>query len=95
MQVRSIILYNHAGATREVRFKPGVVNVITGRSLTGKSAIIEIIEYCMGRTEFSIPEGVIRDRVAWYAVVFRLGDDTEVLVAKPAPKENAVYQSQL
>lgn len=94
MQIRSIILYNRSGATREVSFKPGTVNIITGRSLTGKSAIIDIIDYCMGRSTFNIPEGVIRDTVAWYAVVFRFGDSTEVLVAKPAPKENASSQSQ-
>jgi Protein of unknown function (DUF3732) len=94
MQIRSIILYNRAGATREVSFRPGAVNIITGRSLTGKSAIIDIVDYCMGRSTFNIPEGVIRDSVAWYAVVFKFGDNTEVLVAKPAPKENAASMSQ-
>ena len=95
MQIRSIILYNRAGAMREVSLKPGAVNIITGRSLTGKSAIIDIVDYCMGRSTFNIPEGVIRDSVAWYAVVFRFGDNTEVLVAKPAPKENAASMSQV
>lgn len=95
MQIRSIILYNRSGATRELSFKPGAVNIITGRSLTGKSAIIDIIDYCMGRSTFNIPEGVIRDTVAWYAVIFKFGDSTEVLVAKPAPKENAASQSQV
>jgi len=95
MQIRSIILYNRAGATREVSFRPGAVNIITGRSLTGKSAIIDIVDYCMGRSTFNIPEGVIRDSVAWYAVVFKFGDNTEVLVAKPAPKENAASMSQV
>jgi hypothetical protein len=95
MQIRSIILYNRSGAVREVSLKPGAVNIITGRSLTGKSAIIDIVDYCMGRSTFNIPEGVIRDTVAWYGVVFRFGDNTEVLVAKPAPKENAASQSQV
>lgn len=94
MQLRSIILYNRAGATRELSFKRGAVNIITGRSLTGKSAIVEIIDYCLGRSSFLIPEGVIRDTVAWYSVVFSFGDGTEVLIAKPTPKENAVSQSQ-
>jgi hypothetical protein len=95
MQIRSIILYNRSGAMRELSFKPGAVNIITGRSLTGKSAIIDIVDYCMGRSTFNIPEGVIRDTVAWYAVIFKFGDSTEVLVAKPAPKENAASQSQV
>lgn len=95
MQIRSIILYNHSGAMRELSFKPGKVNVITGRSLTGKSAIIDIIDYCMGRSTFNVPEGKILDTVAWYAVIFTFGDSTDVLVAKPAPKENATSQSQV
>lgn len=93
MQIRSIVLYNHSGAMRELSFKLGSVNIITGRSLTGKSAIVDIIDYCMGRSTFNIPEGVIRDAVAWYAVIFRIGDNTDVLVAKPAPTANAASQS--
>ena len=94
IQIRSVVLYNREGAIREVKFRPGSVNVITGRSLTGKSAIIEIIDYCLGRSTFTVPEGVIRESVAWYAVVFRLGDGSEVMVAKPAPAPNATSQSR-
>ena len=95
MQIRSILLYNRAGAIRELRFKPGGVNIITGKSLTGKSAIIDIIDYCMGRSTFNIPEGTIRDTVAWYGVVYAMADSTEILIAKPAPRENALSQSQV
>ena len=95
MQIRSIVLYNHSGAMRELSFTLGSVNIITGRSLTGKSAIVDIIDYCMGRSTFTIPEGVIRDAVAWYAVIFRIGDNTDVLVAKPEPSANAASQSQV
>jgi len=94
IQIRSVVLYNRDGAIREVKFNPGAVNVITGRSLTGKSAIIEIVDYCLGRSSFTVPEGVIRESVAWYAVVFRLGDGSEVMVAKPAPAPQAISQSQ-
>ena len=66
MQIRSILLYSLNGEIRQLPFTPGAVNIITGRSLTGKSAIIDIIDYCLGRSTFAIPEGVIRDTVAWY-----------------------------
>jgi hypothetical protein len=95
MQIRSIVLYNRMGAMRELSFRLGSVNIITGRSLTGKSAIVDIIDYCMGRSTFNIPEGVIRDAVAWYGVIFRIGDNTDILVAKPAPATNAASQSQV
>ncbi len=94
MQLHSIILYSYAGATRELNFRRGAVNIITGRSLTGKSAIVDILDYCLGRSTFLVPEGVIHDTVAWYAVIFDFGDGTQVLIAKPAPKANATSQSQ-
>ncbi len=60
------------------------LNIITGRSSTGKSALSEIIEYCMGRSSFNVPEGVIRDTVAWFAVIYQF-EKEQVLVAKPTP----------
>jgi len=94
MQIGSIILYNKSGDIRRLNFHQGRVNIITGRSNTGKSALIDIIEYCLGRSKFLIPEGIIRDTVAWYGVIFKFGNTTEVFVAKPAPKPDASSQSQ-
>ncbi|MDP8983018.1 MAG: DUF3732 domain-containing protein [Acidobacteriota bacterium] len=94
LQIRLIALYNREGEVRQLPFKLGSVNIITGRSLTGKSAIIEIIDYCLGRSDFTVPEGTIRDSVAWYGVLFRFGDGTEAFVAKPAPAPLAASQSQ-
>jgi hypothetical protein len=94
LQILSVVLYSRDGEVRELRFKLGTVNVVTGRSLTGKSALIEIVDYCLGRSTFAVPEGVIRDSVAWYAVIFQLGDGEQMIVAKPAPSQNAVSQSQ-
>ncbi|MBB3454198.1 hypothetical protein FHT86_002454 [Rhizobium sp. BK313] len=83
MKIKSIHVYSDDGRRRDVNFHDGL-NVITGRSSTGKSALSEIIEYCMGGSDFKIPEGAIRDRVTWYAVIYRF-EGEEVLVAKPAP----------
>jgi hypothetical protein len=94
MQIKSIVLYSPEGEKRELSFRPGAVNIITGKSRTGKSAIGDIVDYCLGRSTFAIPEGVIRDTVAWYATVFRVRDDTDVGIAKPAPSANATQQSQ-
>ena len=94
MQIKSIVLYNSTGAIRRLNLQQGRVNIITGRSTTGKSALIEIINYCLGHSKFRVPEGAIRDSVAWYGVIFKFGDTTEVLVAKPAPKPDAASQSQ-
>ncbi len=73
---------------RDLEFTTSGLNIITGRSSTGKSALSEIVEYCFGRSSFNIPEGIIRDRVSWYAVKYQF-DGEQVLVAKPAPRSGA------
>lgn len=54
---------------RVLEFKIGMVNVITGASKTGKSAVIPIIDYCLGSSKCSIPVGTIRDTCSWFGVV--------------------------
>ena len=93
MNIKEILLYSHQGALRRLQFKTTGLNIITGRSSTGKSAISEIVEYCMGRSDFNIPEGVIRDKVAWYGVIFQFQGE-QVLVAKPAPAAAAASCSR-
>jgi hypothetical protein len=84
MKIKSIHIYSHDKRRRDLVFNVNGLNVITGRSSTGKSALSEIIEYCMGRSTFNIPEGVIRDKVAWLAIIYEFPKE-EVLIAKPTP----------
>lgn len=93
MKIKSIHIYSDDGRRRDLEFHDGL-NIITGRSSTGKSALSEIIEYCMGRSTFNVPEGVIRDKVAWYAVIYRFHGE-EVMVAKPAPPPGALSASSV
>jgi hypothetical protein len=88
MKMKSIHIYSHDGQRRDLTFKVGGLNVITGCSSTGKSALSEIIEYCMGRSTFNVPEGIIRDKVAWFAVIYQFAQE-EVLIAKPTPAAGA------
>lgn len=92
MQIRSIVLYHRDGRKRVLPFRLGKLNVITGQSRTGKSALIDIVDYCLGRSTFNIFEGVNRDIIAWYAVTFRVGE-SDVFCAKPTPRGNAASQS--
>ncbi len=73
LQIVKLVLYSHDAEIREVSFQTGAFNVITGASKTGKSAIIDIIDYCTGRSECNVAEGVIRRYVDWYAILFQLG----------------------
>jgi hypothetical protein len=54
---------------RVVPFEPGMVNVISGASKTGKSAVIPIIDYCLGSGKCRIPVGTIRTACSWFGVV--------------------------
>lgn len=88
MKIKSIHVYSHDGQRRDLQFKVNGLNVITGRSSTGKSALSEIIEYCMGRSTFNVPEGIIRDKVSWFAVIYQFSQE-QVLIAKPTPNAGA------
>ena len=69
---------------RVVEFKSGILNVITGASRTGKSAIIPIIDYCLASSDCFIPIDTIRDHASWYGVVFQT-DSEEILLARGVP----------
>lgn len=84
MSIGAIVLYSHNGEQRELTFKSGCLNIITGDSKTGKSAIIDIIDYCLGRSSCNVAEGVIRRSVSWFAVRLLNGDD-ELFVARRNP----------
>jgi hypothetical protein len=69
-QLRKLILWpRNDAAPRTLDFKPGVVNVISGASKTGKSAVIPIIDYCLGADKCTIPVGVIREQCAWFGIL--------------------------
>jgi len=93
MNIRDIIIYSHTGEMRRISLKVNGLNIVTGRSSTGKSALSDIVEYCMGQSEFNIPEGPIRDKVSWYAVIFQFAGE-QVMIAKPAPATNAASCSR-
>lgn len=69
-QILQLILWPRNGAApRSVAFELGMVNVITGASKTGKSAVIPIIDYCLASRHCAIPVGVIREKCAWFGVL--------------------------
>ncbi|NBV15767.1 DUF3732 domain-containing protein [Janthinobacterium sp.] len=67
-----------------IKFKKGAVNVITGGSRTGKSAIIPIIDYCLASSECQIPIDTIRDHSAWYGLLLET-ENEQILVARNGP----------
>lgn len=69
-QLRKLILWPRFGTNpRVVEFTPGVVNVISGASKTGKSAVVPIVDYCLGADKCAIPVGIIRESCAWFGIL--------------------------
>ncbi|WP_284947475.1 hypothetical protein [Acidisoma cladoniae] len=69
-QLRKLILWPKSDRSpRIIEFTPGKVNVISGASKTGKSAVIPIVDYCLGSNKCSIPVGVIRETCGWFGIV--------------------------
>jgi hypothetical protein len=76
-------------APKIVTFEPEKVNVITGVSRTGKSAIIPIIDYCLASSDCFIPIDIIRDSASWYGVVFQT-ETEKILISRKVPDGNKV-----
>jgi hypothetical protein len=70
---------------REVSFRTGALNIITGGSKTGKSALIDIVDYCTGRSECNIADGVIRQSVSWYALLLQFRSE-QIFIARKNPE---------
>lgn len=64
MQIKEIVLYGVNGQIRRLPFNLGTVNIISGKSKTGKSVIGDIIDYCLGGDSCNIADGVVRETVA-------------------------------
>ncbi|MEV4630788.1 DUF3732 domain-containing protein [Micromonospora sp. NPDC049523] len=93
MQLLALILYSRGGEKRIVDFKPGALNIVTGESQTGKSALVAIIDYCLGRDHIMVPIGPEFATVSWYAALWQL-DGGRALVARPAPAPGRATSSQ-
>lgn len=84
MQIREIVLYGYNGKVRHLPFLLGKVNIITGKSKSGKSVVGDIIDYCLGGDSCNIADGVVRDNVAWYGLLLQF-DKERVFVARKNP----------
>lgn len=86
LKIREVVLWpkRNGEEPRRVPFRLGGINVLTGQSQTGKSALIAIVDYCLGSGKCTIPVGTIRDKTAWFGVVLQLAD-RQLLLARREP----------
>lgn len=86
LAILSIVLWpKKAGLKpRVIPFKEGKINVLTGQSMSGKSSLTWIVDYCLGSSKCSIPVGIIRESVEWFGLHLQLSD-SQMVVARRNP----------
>ncbi|CAM3684200.1 DUF3732 domain-containing protein [Cohnella lubricantis] len=85
-QIKKLILWSKEPQfkPKEIEFKTNSVNIITGASRTGKSAIIPIIDYCLASDSCYIPVKTIRNACSWFGIVIEV-NQKQVLLARQEP----------
>lgn len=84
-----ISLWSHKGERRDIEFDRNRVNVITGDSQTGKTALLGIIDYCFLASEHNLPHSVINENTAWYGLKVYI-NDKQFVIARRSPHESRV-----
>ncbi|WP_247454811.1 MULTISPECIES: DUF3732 domain-containing protein [unclassified Bradyrhizobium] len=82
--VLEIAFYGVGGRRRVIGFEPDAVNVITGASGTGKSAIIDSIDYCLGSKSCGLPF-YVREHALAVAVHWVLAE-SHLIVGRNIPR---------
>lgn len=89
--ISDIFLFSYENERRHLSFKEGL-NIITGDSKTGKSAIIEIVDFCLFSRRSTIPVGKITDWTELFVVVYSI-DNKKLIVARSIDTANKCYFS--
>ena len=87
--IDTITLWSHHNEKRQLHFKRGKVNILTGGSQRGKSAILSILDYCFLSSSHKIPGAIINDNTSWYGITFII-NEKNYSIARQSPKGNTV-----
>ncbi len=82
--IKSLLFYSYDNRRRTINFDLKKVNIITGNSRTGKSTLIEVIDYAMGARRCEIAEHV-QSTCAWIGVLWSNGK-TEFVLCRRIPE---------
>lgn len=86
MKILEIVIYSSDGKKkRTLELNENGVTIISGKEKTGKTALSEIVQYCLG-SECRIPEGIIRDNVSWYGIKLQFEKD-QMFIARKNPEK--------
>lgn len=93
--IKELFLYSYGDEIRSLSFFADRMNIITGQSKTGKSALIHIVNYCLGSSECHVPEGIIREKVSWYGIILEHSSKEQVFIARQNPEPGKATSSSI
>lgn len=94
-QIQAVTVYGkQPGQVRTVPFKVGTLNIVTGDSRRGKSALLTIIDYCLASSDYPVKAGEVRKYVSTYAVTL-VKPGQQLFVARRAPERGAAVSTVL
>ncbi|WP_328397978.1 DUF3732 domain-containing protein [Nocardia sp. NBC_00416] len=94
-QVQAVTVYGkQPGQVRTVPFRTGTLNIVTGDSRRGKSALLTIIDYCLASSDYPVKAGKVRKYVGVYAVTL-VKPGQQLFVARRAPERGAAISTVL
>ncbi|MBZ9691181.1 MULTISPECIES: DUF3732 domain-containing protein [unclassified Clostridium] len=80
--LKKVILWFNENYPKEIiEFKKNKINVITGKSKTGKTSIFSIIDYCLISSKNNIPDDINR-LVSWYGIEFEINNINYIISRK-------------
>lgn len=89
--ISSIVLLNRE-EKRIVPLKQGV-NIITGNSKTGKSALVEIIDYCLCSSRSTVPKGKITEFTTLFCITLVIQNSCYVIARQSTELGSKMYLS--
>ncbi|GGP00326.1 DUF3732 domain-containing protein [Wenjunlia tyrosinilytica] len=94
-QIQAVTIYGkQPDQMRTVPFDTGTLNIVTGDSRRGKSALLTIIDYCLASSGYPVKAGKVRDYVSTYAVTL-VKPNQRLFVARRAPEGKAAVSTVL
>lgn len=80
MYISRICAIDYSGRINKIELEKGL-NIITGDSQTGKTALMEIVDYCLLNSENNIPKGKVDETIKIYFIIL-IKNDKKIVVAR-------------
>src|SRR5690606_26426284 len=78
--IANVFFLGMTGRRQDISLKPNEVNIITGASGTGKSALIKAVDYCLGSSKCELPIHIRRHAIA--VGVKWVADEEELIIGR-------------